>query len=150
MEPVLLIRRELMSNYEHQFASKHFVVHESRVLCRDSLVIGRYSILPLYAELERDLALLGSRLVNSFEQHRWTASFDYYQALRQYTPETWDDESIYQCRHHGPFVVKGKTKSRKWQWKTHMFAKTKGDALQLAQRLKDDAEIGEQGVVYRK
>jgi hypothetical protein len=44
----------------------------------------------------------------------------------------------------------GKTKSRKWQWKTHMFAKTKSDALRLGQRLKDDAEIGEQGVVYRR
>jgi hypothetical protein len=150
VDPVLLVRRELMSNYEYQFATKHFVVHESRVLCRNNFVIGRYSVLPLYAELERDLALLGSRLINSYEQHRWIASFDYYRALSKYTPETWDDENIYQCRHQGPFVVKGKTKSRKWQWKTHMFAKTKSDALQLAQRLKDDAEIGEQGVVYRK
>jgi len=150
MEPVLLVRRELMSNYEYQFATKHFVVHESRVLCRSNLVIGRYCVLPHYAELERDLALLGSRPINSYQQNLWISSFDYYHALCEYTPETWTDESIYQCRHQGPFVVKGKTKSRKWQWKTHMFAKTKAEALQLAQRLKDDAEIGEQGVVYRK
>lgn len=31
-----------------------------------------------------------------------------------------------------------------------MFAKTKRDALRLGQRLKDDAEIGEQGIVYRR
>src|SRR5262245_8782886 len=150
MDSVLLIRRELMSNYEYQFASRHFPVVESRVLCRERLVIGRYSVLPLYAELERDVKLLGSRLVNSFEQHRWVAAFEYYHDLKEFTPETWDDDTIYQCRHQGPFVVKGKTKSRKWQWKTHMFAATKSEALQLGQRLKDDAEIGEQGVVYRR
>jgi hypothetical protein len=150
MKPVLLVRRSLMTNYEHQYATKYFEVHESRVLCRENLVIGRYCVLPLYEELERDLGLLGSRLINNYEQGRWISSFDYYHALRQYTPETWDDENIFQCRYQGPFVVKGKTKSRKWQWKTHMFAKTKNDALQLGQRLKDDAEIGEQGVVYRR
>src|SRR5262245_49445129 len=150
MEPVLLIRRELMSNYEYQFAVKHFPVEESRVMCRERLVIGRYSVLPLYAEVERDLKLLGSRLINTYEQHRWIAAFEYYRDLKEFTPETWDDETIYQCGHHGPFVVKGKTKSRKWQWKTHMFAATKSEALQLGNRLKDDAEIGEQGVVYRK
>jgi hypothetical protein len=150
MEPVLLVRRELMSNYEYQFAERHFPIVESRVLCRDRLVVGRYSVLPLYAELDRDVQLLGSRLINSYDQHRWIASFEYYDALRDYTPETWDDDTIYQCAYQGPFVVKGKTKSRKWQWKTHMFAETKRDALRLAERLKDDAEIGEQGVVYRR
>jgi hypothetical protein len=150
MEPVLLVRRELMSNYEYQFAIKHFPVEESRVRCAERLVIGRYSVLPLYGELERDLKLLGSRMINTFEQHRWISAFEYYRDLQAFTPESWDDENIFQCRHPGPFVVKGKTKSRKWQWKTHMFAPTKSEALQLGQRLKDDAEIGEQGVVYRR
>jgi len=150
MEPILLIRRELMSNYEHQFAAKHFRIEESRVLCRDSLVIGRYSVLPHYAELERDLNLLGSRLINTYEQHRWIVSFDYYQHLAEFTPETWDDENIHQCQYAGPFVVKGKMKSRKWQWKSLMFAPTKGDALRIGQRLMEDSEIGEQGIVYRR
>lgn len=149
-EPILLVRRELMSNYEFQFAARHFRTQESRVLCRDALVIGRYCVLPHYQELERDLQLLGSRLINSWDQHHWIASFAYYQALREFTPETWDDENIHQCQHPGPFVVKGKMKSRKWQWKSLMFAPTKRDALKLGQRLKDDAEIGEQGVVYRR
>jgi hypothetical protein len=150
MEPVLLVRRELMSNYEYQHASRHFRIEESRVLCRDSLVIGRYSVLPHYHELERDLRLLGSRLINAPSAHKWVASFAYYEQLREFTPETWDDENIHACRHPGPFVVKGKMKSRKWQWKSLMFAGTKQEALQLGQRLKDDAEIGEQGIVYRR
>jgi hypothetical protein len=149
-EPVLLVRRELMSNYEFQFATRHFRVEESRVLCRDALVIGRYSVLPHYQELERDLALLGSRLVNTWEQHHWVASFAYYEAVREFTPESWTEENIHECQHPGPFVVKGKMKSRKWQWKSLMFAPTKRDALRLGERLKDDAEIGEQGIVYRR
>jgi hypothetical protein len=150
MDPVLLIRRELMSNYEYQFASKYFRVEESRVLCRDALVIGRYSVLPHYRELERDLSLLGSRLVNTWEEHDWISSFAYYEQLRDFTPETWDEESIIHCQHQGPFVVKGKLKSRKWQWKSLMFAPTKRDALMLGQRLMEDSEISEQGIVYRR
>ena len=150
MDPILLICRDLMSNYEYQFSSKHFRVEESRVLCRDALVVGRYSVLPHYAELERDLKLLGSRLVNTYEQHRWIVSFDYYKELAAFTPETWDEANIHQCEYAGPFVVKGKMKSRKWQWKSLMFAPTKRDALRIGRRLMEDAEIAEQGVVYRR
>jgi hypothetical protein len=150
MDPILLIRRDMMSNYEYQHAARHFRIEESRVLCRDALVIGRYSVLPHYQEMERDLGLLGSRLINTYEQHRWITSFAYYNAVCEFTPETWDDENIYQCQHPGPFVVKGKMKSRKWQWKTLMYAETKPDALKLGRRLLEDSEIGEQGIVYRR
>lgn len=150
MEPVLLVRRETMGKYECEFAARHFRVEESRVMCRDSLVIGRYSVEPMYDELDRDLQLLGSRLVNTPEQHRWITSFGYYQQLRDFTPATWDETNIHDCRHRGPFVVKGKTSSKKWQWKSHMFAKTKAAALKLAERLKEDAEIARQGVIFRE
>jgi hypothetical protein len=150
MEPVLLVRRETMGKYEYEFAARHFRVEESRVACRDCLVIGRYAVEPMYDELDRDLRLLGSRLVNPPEQHRWITSFSYYQQVRDFTPATWDEANIHECRHRGPFVVKGKTSSKKWQWKSHMFAKTKAAALKLAERLKEDAEIARQGVVYRE
>jgi hypothetical protein len=146
MEPVLLVRPETMGKYELEFARRHFRVEESRVLCRDCLVIGRYSVEPMYQELDRDLHLLGSRLINTTDQHRWITSFDYY---REFTPETWDETNIHDCQHRGPFVVKGKTSSKKWQWKSHMFAKTKAAALKLGERLKEDAEIAKQGLVYR-
>jgi hypothetical protein len=150
MEPVLLVRRETMGKYEFEFASRYFRVEESRVACRDCLVVGRYSVEPMYDELDRDLRLLGSRLVNSPEQHRWITTFGYYQALREFTPATWDETNIHECRHRGPFVVKGKTSSKKWQWKSHMFAKTRATALKLAERLKEDAEIARQGVIFRE
>lgn len=150
MEPVLLFRPELSSKYELQHAAKYFAIEESRVRCANRLVVGRYSVLPMYQELERDLKLLGSRLINSYDQHRWISTFEYYADLAGFTPETWDDSNFSRCTHRGPFVVKGKMSSRKRRWDTHMFAKTKADALKVAERLKDDGEIAEQGVVYRR
>jgi hypothetical protein len=150
MNPVLLFRKELATRYELRFAEKYLPIEESRMNCRDRLVIGRYSVLPFYNELDRDLRLIGSRLINSLDEHRWITSFDYYRELKEFTPETWDDETIPFCTHTGPFVVKGKMSSKKHEWKTHMFAATKHAAIDLAARLKEDHEIRDQGVVYRR
>lgn len=150
MKPILLVRNQHMSKYERNFAERYFDVCESRMACVDRLVIGRYSVTPCYDELERDLSLIGARLVNTFEQHRWIPSFDYYDAVRDYTPETWTEETFRYCAYEGPFVVKGKLRSKKVDWATRMFAPTKDDALRLAALLKEDSEIAEQGVVYRR
>ena len=150
MDPILLFRREVVSKYERKFAKKHLRVEESRVLCRGAIVVGRYSILPFYDELDRDLNLIGSRLINTPDEHRWITSFDYYSAVREFTPRTWDDDNIHTCDHPGPFVVKGKMSSKKHRWKSLMFADSKRRALALADELKEDSEIREQGVVYRE
>lgn len=150
MNPVLLIRKEFASKYELQHAERYFTVEQSRTKCADSLVIGRYSVVPFYDELERDLACIGSRLINTFEQHQWIATFGYYQHLKEFTPETWNEESFATCSYPGPFVVKGTMSSKKRKWKTHMFAPTKRDALRLGERLLEDTNIGDQGIVYRK
>jgi hypothetical protein len=94
MEPVLLFRKELASKYELQHAAKYFPIEESRVHCANRLVVGRYSVLPMYQELERDLELLGSRLINGYDQHRWISAFEYYADMAGFTPETWDDTSF--------------------------------------------------------
>lgn len=150
MKPVILVRPQYMSRYERKFAAKHFQIEESRMACSNALVVGRYSVLPFYEELDRDLRLASSRLVNTADEHQWISNFDYYEELKEFTPETWDESSIRLCHYDGPFVVKGKRSSKKWQWNTRMFARTKQDALQLGERLKEDSEISEQGVVYRR
>lgn len=150
MKPMLLVRSRHMSRYERSFAERHFDVCESRMECRDRLVIGRYSVTPCYDELDRDLRLAGCRLVNTYDQHRWIASFEYYDAVRDYTPETWTEEAFKYCSYDGPFVVKGKLRSKKVDWATRMFAPTKDDALRLGALLKEDSEINDQGVVYRR
>lgn len=150
MQPVLLVRSQYLSRYERQFAVQHFSLRESRVHCADSFVVGRYSVLPFYEELEVDLAHLGSRLVNSCLQHRWVSSFAYYDTVEEFTPRSWSEEAFLHCRHPGPFVVKGRMSSKKWKWKSQMFAANKHAAIRLAERLKEDGEIREQGVVFRE
>jgi len=150
MTPVLLFRASLSEEGELEVAKKYFETVESRIGLSNSLVIGRYSVLPYYAELESDLVLQGSRLINSHAQHKWIADFEYYDVLSGYTFESWDDSNFYLCKHSGPFVVKGKTNSKKHSWDTHMFAEWREDALEIACMLKGDGLIGSQDIIYRK
>jgi len=118
--------------------------------CEDALVIGRYSVLPWYRELEKDLLVRRSHLINSSTVHNYIASMQWYQQLGpNLTPETWfglervpDD-----C---GPLVLKGETNSKKHLWDTHMFAKDKAAATQVMLRLFDDSLIHTQQIVARK
>jgi hypothetical protein len=150
MEPIVLFRHSLAEEGEFETCSKHFNCTTTRMACRDNLVIGRYSCLPYYRELEQDLQLNNCRLINSSQQHRWIADFEYYEVLKEYTPKTWFDHNFHKCVFDGPFVVKGKTNSRKNNWRQLMYAPTKRDALEIAALLLQDSLIGEQGIIYRK
>lgn len=151
MKQVMLFRRDCHTEKEFNIATQYFDVITIRSHCpQNALVIGRYSVLPFYRELERDLDYHNSCLINSYEQHKWVANFDYYEVLEDYTPQTWFDHNFYNCQHEGPFVVKGRTNSRKHAWKDLMFAPTKKDALLIASQLMQDPLICEQGIIYRK
>jgi hypothetical protein len=114
-----------------------------------AVAIGRYWV-PFYRELELDLAERGASLINSFAQHRYVADVSsWYPHLARLTPETWlawedipDDV--------GALVVKGRTNSRKFSWKTHMFAENKRAASEVAWRLLEDAVIGDQDLCFRR
>ena len=142
-------------------AKKHFYVEESRVNLSNEIVIGRYSVLPFYAELERDLSLQGSRLINSQRQHLYIANFDYYEDLKDIviginsngssvylTPKSWFD--LRDIPQDGAFVVKCRTNSRKSQWNEKMFAPNKKKAVEIALDLQLDPMIGDQGIVVRE
>lgn len=147
----ILFRKDWNSEAEFQVANEYFPVVEYRSqIPRESLVIPRYSALPFYGELEADLSASSSVLINSFEQHRWIASFEYYDILKKYTFESWNDSNFYKTDYDGPFVVKGRTNSKKHKWDKLMFAETKAAAIRLASELMNDMLIAEQGVIYRK
>ncbi len=150
MTPTILFRKTYNEQEEFDAACKHMRVVESRCECRDALVIGRYSVLPFYHELERDLKHHGSRLINSYEEHRWIADFQYYDVLKDYTFETWDERSFPFSKYPGPFVVKGRTNSKKHQWGSHMYAQDRTAAIEVASLLYQDPLIGQQGLLYRK
>jgi hypothetical protein len=119
--------------------------------CYDALVIGRYSVLPWYEELDKDLAHQGSRLINSTAVHNYIAEMRWYPSLGpNLTPETWRfglDSVPDDCF---PVVLKGETNSKKHLWDTHMYAETKADAVQVMLRLFDDSLIHSQKVVVRR
>lgn len=129
--------------------SKHFDVVEYRSnIPRNSLVIGRYSVLPFYKELERELSQRGSSLINTYTQHNYIADIrNYYLDVVQFTPKTY---TVWDNLPQGKYIVKGITNSRKHQWNTHMFAETKEDVPKVVARLFDDQLILNQGVVVRE
>lgn len=147
----MLFRRDDSYEEEFEIAKRYFDVYTNRcAIPKDSLVIGRYSVLPFYKELEEDLIYNGSTLINSFAQHEWIASFSYYSAVKEFTPRTWTMNEFYTAEYEGPFVVKGATNSKKFQWKDLMFAADKQTAIQIAAELSTDSMIQYQDIIFRE
>lgn len=152
-KPVILFRvdgsRERAE--ERAVAAKHFTLTPLRtVVPRGSLVIPRYSALPMRSELASDIENLGSTLANDRLGHSWIANFDWYDDLKLFTPRSWTEREFPTCGHPGPFVLKGRTNSRKLAWSKRMFAKDRAAAVAIAGELAQDPEILEQGIIYRE
>lgn len=152
MDPIILFRRSQdVDPDEIEIAKQYFDVFEYRsVVPWDRLVIPRYSSLPYYNELEFDVEVNHGRLINSYSQHQWIANFEYYELLEEFTFKTWTDDDIWRAPSDVPFVVKGKTNSRKFQWSKLMYAKDRREALNIGAELRQDGLIGPQGVIYRE
>lgn len=149
--PIILLRdSDIVSPEEKEAMNRHFKVVESRMeIPKGSLVIGRYSVLPFYEEQERDIKLAGSQLINSYKEHRYIADLmNWYDDLEAFTPKTW--RRLEDVDEDGPYVLKGATNSRKFQWDTHMFAKDKRQAAEIYCELCNDSLIGSQDIYIRK
>lgn len=154
-QPVVLFRVPTDPYGEYQkelwVANKHFVTTTSRMsMFGGDLVIGRYSVVPYYNELEADLKSTGATLINSYEQHCYVADLQNYVVdLEELTPYTWSrlEDVPDNC---GPVILKGETNSCKGKWKTHMFASNKKEAIKVFQRLSDDNLVGTQRIYVRK
>lgn len=155
MKPVILFRHDYTNNDEFEEAVKIGCAGGIEVLCsrvaipKDSLVIGRYSVLPYYSELETDLEILGSKLINSTAQHKHIADFDWYNDISDLTFESWYDWQVTSVP-NVPLIVKGRTNSRKFDWNKLMYAENKIAAINIACELYKDSLIGPQGIVYRR
>ena len=151
--PVVLYRKGMgdEDKAEISAAKKYSVVdHQRTCICSNDLVICRYSALPFYRELEQDIVNRGGELINTYEQHRYAADLiNWYQDLRDMTPETWDDLSRVPDSAY-PIVLKGETNSRKNSWDTCMFAKTRADAVRIMLELMNDTLIGQQKIYFRR
>jgi len=140
------------SGFEDEFkiASKYFPCIERRTeVLPNNLVIARYSALPFYKELEEDVETLGSKLINSFHQHQYISDLgNWANDLGDLTPKTW--HRLEDIPEKGPFVVKGATNSKKFEWQTKMFAVDKRAAIDVACQLMNDGVIGEQKIYVRQ
>jgi hypothetical protein len=149
---VCLYRAASMPEEELVAAKKHFRCIENRSKVRKGdLVVGRYSVLPWYNELYQDIQNEGGQLINEPRQHHWIADMDWAfdGTLDEITFPTWRS-MVEVPRDQGPFVLKGKTNSKKQQWATHMFARNWDEAQEVESKLMQDGLIGDQGVVIRK
>ena len=153
MEDSILFRiSDRESVQELEIASQYFPVYKTRCgLPKKSRVIARYSCLPYFKELEEDLRINGSKLVNNWEQFQYIANFDYYEDLADFTFETWfGDFGQIPYDDEGPFVLKGRTNSKKRKWKELMFAPNRQRAIEIYCKLLDDDMISAQGVIIRR
>lgn len=154
MTPIVLYRNCQEFHYgdvsiEENSIKKFFPLVNYRSQIPDnSLVIGRYSVLPFYKELEDELALKNSKLVNSYSQHNYIADIcNWYEDIKEFTPVTF---TTWGHINEGKWVVKGKTSSRKHNWNTHMFADGREQLLNVVKNLLDDPLISKDGLVVRE
>lgn len=152
--PVILFRETDWQDQKEAKIAKHFLpLHESRAtIPKNSLIIPRYSALPFYQELQKDCEILGSKLINSYTQHLFVAKMDrWYEVLKDFTPKTYFSLFDFtQKAPEGAYVLKGTTNSKKFSWKTHMFAKNKQEVGDVYSRLMEDGLISTQDIVIRE
>jgi len=155
MNPVILFRKnydifdKTECDQEFSSAEKYFQTYNYRTeIPENSLVIGRYSVLPFYKELEKELYLKNCKLINSFEEHTYIADItNYYEDIKEFTPKTYSE---WYDIPEGKYIVKGKTNSRKHQWNSMMYAENKKSLRNIIRTLLNDSLICDQGIVVRE
>ncbi len=146
----VLFRKDGLSADEYKVCCKYFNTVTSRMELKNQLVIPRYSCLPYYSQLEWDLAYNNNRMINTYEQFSWVADFHWYDELKKYTFESYNENAFPYISIADRWCVKGSTNSRKDRWNTHMFARNNQEAIRIACELKNDSLIGYQKIIYRR
>jgi hypothetical protein len=147
----ILYRNDLDWRLEEQAAKQRFECIDSRLLVRQNdLVLARFSALPFYRELEKDVLSLKARLINSYRQHRYIADLgNWYHDLADMTPRTWKE--LHEIPEEGKqFVLKGETNSKKYYWNTMMFAADKQQAIKVHSLLTSDNLLQYQHIYIRE
>jgi len=149
MKSVVLYRNDIDWRQEADVVHKYFECTNTRMFCKDNLVIARFSALPFFEELEQDLGYVGCRMINTYEQHRYIADLgNWYMDLAEFTPYTWDQ--LHRIPEEGPFILKGETNSKKFLWNSHMYACDKKAAIEVHGRLMADSMLQYQKIYIRK
>lgn len=150
--PILYRDDGVWTPEENTAAGSEFLCIKQRSnVIEGDLVVGRYSVLPYYEELEKDIRVRGGKLINSYKEHRYVANFsNWYYDLESLTPKTYFRYSDIPTDYKGSLVLKGETNSRKFKWNTHMFAEDREAAKAVYYKLLEDSLIGQQQIVFRE
>jgi len=153
MKTQLLMKKNVWEIEEATAAVKNFdmVTFRSAIkkrgLNQDTVVCRYPCSIEDYGELCTDIKNMGGSPLNSFEQHRWIAEFEYYELLKDYTPTTYfSGENLPDI----PLVVKGSRDSEKFSWDTKMFAENAKEAKDIAYTLSNDGWIKYQDIIFRE
>jgi hypothetical protein len=155
--PFLWLHHPLAPSEEKEVAHKVWGKLSTRfrsTIPAASTVFARYGNVPNPFELEAEFSVRGSKCINPAATTKSISEFDWYHLLTDAnlpTPRTWfEGVDNFQDLKEGSYVVKGKTNSRKWNWKTHMFAPNLYVLDRVRKNLYDDPFIAEQGLVVRE
>jgi hypothetical protein len=151
MKNYAILYRENADTYEEALSVKEIFADNYYLYRSDipkhTITVGRYSVLPFYEELCKELKRRNSFLINSLAQHNFIANMEYVDIIKEYTPKTYFE---WHGLPEGQYVVKGLTNSRKHQWKHQMFAPTKSEIPKVVARLMDDSLVRDQGITVRE
>ena len=137
---------------ELETAKKIFDVYENMTMIpNNSLVIGRYSVLPFYLENWNNLSFKNCKLINDPQHHNYISKFWYYHDIEDYTFKSWFRlEDIPLDMRNQRIVVKGETNSKKFLWKDKMLAKDFSHAVEIANDLRNDYFFEYQDLIFRQ
>lgn len=153
MKPTCLYRPYIMPPEELQAATKYFNMtpYPGQVPANQT-VLARYSVLPFAELVAGELALVGSKLINSTAQHQYVADAMNWSSvgacLEKAGLTPWSRDNWYNLP-EGQYIVKGKTNSRKGRWRTSMYCPSVADIPNVVSHLLDDEMIAQQGLIVR-
>lgn len=114
-----------------------------------SLVIPRFRAIPFGRELEREMELRGSRLINSFEQHRTIADiFEWVGILGELTAPAHGIDALPYLP-EGRYFAKGQTNSKKNDWFRSAYAESKAQLISTVGNLQSDGYLQGQAIAIR-
>ncbi len=114
-----------------------------------SLVVPRFRMIPFGRELEDEVTLLGSRLINSYREHRNIANlYNWVHLLVGLTPPAYGLEDIPRLP-EGEYFLKGETNSKKSDWFGSAYAPNKASLLKIAHSVLSDQYVGSQQLAIR-
>lgn len=115
----------------------------------DSIVIPRFRSIPFGEELDREIQARGSKLINSYREHRAIADlFNWVNLLHELTPKAYTVDELPHIP-EGEYFVKGETNSKKNRWFESAYASNKAELMSVIFNLQGDQYVGTQKLAIR-